>query len=430
MKSFLEAAGRLPGGSRPDAGPGAGGAFMFATGIECSYPTIGHGSVRRDLLDECGHYERWREDFGLVKDMGVRTLRYGLPYHRTHLGPGRYDWSFADEAMAELKRLEIVPILDLLHFGVPDWLGNFQNPDLPFHFAEYAEAVARRYPWVRYWTPVNEIYVAARVSAKDGFWNEQLKSDRAFVTAIKHLVAATLLASRAITRERPDAIIVQSESAEYFHELRAVPSRENRIANMNRFISLDLLYGVPPDAEIYRFLMQNGMTAGEYDWFMNFDPPGYHVLGLDYYGRNERLLKPDGSVIPAEDVLGWYQLARQYYRRYRRPLMHTETNTFDPAAAPAWLWKQWLNVLRLRGDGIPVLGFTWYSLCDQVDWDTELREKNGRVTPCGLYDLDRRPRPVAADYRALIGEYAGIGPVLRAGFLSPSDTPAPSAATL
>ncbi len=430
MRSFLDAAGRLPGGSRPDDAPGTGGAFMFATGIECSYPTIGHGSVRRDLLDECGHYERWREDFALVKDLGLRTLRYGLPYHRTHLGPGRYDWSFADEAMAELKRLGIVPILDLLHFGVPDWLGNFQNPDLPFHFAEYAGAVAGRYPWVRHWTPVNEIYVAARVSAKDGFWNEQLKSDRAFVTAIKHLVAAKLLASRAITRVRPDAIIIQSESAEYFHELKAEPSRENRIANMNRFISLDLLYGSLPDAEIYRFLLQNGMTAGEYEWFMDFDPPGYHVLGLDYYGRNERLLKPDGSVIPAEDVLGWYQLARQYYRRYRRPLMHTETNTFDPATAPAWLWKQWLNVLRLRGDGIPVLGFTWYSLCDQVDWDTELKEKNGTLTPCGLYDLDRRPRPVAADYRALVAEYAGMGPVLRAGFLSPSDAPVPPATTL
>ncbi len=163
-----------------------------------------------------------------------------------------------------------------------------------------------------------------------------------------------------------------------------------------RFVSLDLLYGRPPDAEIYATCCENGMTKGEFDWFMGFDAPGYQVLGLDYYGRNERLLKPDGTVIPAEDVLGWYQLARQYYRRYRRPLMHTETNVFDKEAAPGWLWKQWINVLRLRGDGIPVLGFTWYSLVDQIDWDTELREKNDRVVNCGLYDLDRRPNPVAA----------------------------------
>ena len=59
--------------------------------------------------------------------------------------------------MAEMQRLEITPILDLLHFGVPDWLGNFQNPELPVHFADYCGAVAKRYPWVRYYTPINEI---------------------------------------------------------------------------------------------------------------------------------------------------------------------------------------------------------------------------------------------------------------------------------
>ena len=70
--------------------------------------------------------------------------------------------------MAEMKRLDITPILDLLHFGVPDWLGNFQNPELPLHFADYADAVVERYPWVRYFTPVNEIYVSAKASAKAG----------------------------------------------------------------------------------------------------------------------------------------------------------------------------------------------------------------------------------------------------------------------
>ncbi len=418
MASFLDKLGRLKNGGDPEATEPRDGAFMFATGIECSYPTVANGKMRRDLLGECGHYDRWREDFDLVTETGLRFLRYGLPYHLVHLGPGRYDWSFADEVMEGLRARKIVPILDLLHFGVPDWLGNFQNPDLPAHFADYAEAVAKRYPWVKHWTPVNEIYVAARVSAKDGFWNEQLRSDRAFVTAIKHLVAASLLGGRAILRQRPDAMIIQSESAEYFHELRAAPSPENRIANMMRFVSLDLLYGRAPDAEMYRFLLENGLTKSEFDWFMQFDAPGAQVLGLDYYGRNERLLKPDGTTIPAEDVLGWYQLARQYYRRYRKPLMHTETNTFDKNAAPGWLWKQWINVLRLRGDGIPVLGFTWYSLIDQIDWDTELREKNDRVVNCGLYDLDRKPNPVAQDYRDLLAEYGGIGPVVNADFLS------------
>ena len=94
--------------------------FMFATGIECSYPTIENGRVRRDLLEECGHYQHWQTDLRLVREMGLRVLRYGLPYHKIHLGPDRYDWEFADLVMAEMRQLDIIPILDLLHFGVPD----------------------------------------------------------------------------------------------------------------------------------------------------------------------------------------------------------------------------------------------------------------------------------------------------------------------
>jgi len=325
-----------------------------------------------------------------------------------HVAPGRYDWSFADEAMAEIRRLGITPILDLLHFGVPDWLGDFQNPELPVHFADYAEAVAARYPWVRFYTPVNEMYVTARMSARDGVWNERLRTDRGFVTAMKHLVAASILATHRIADRRPDAIIVQSVSAEYTHEARAEPTPAVRLANKLRFAALDLLYAHPPDAEVSMFLMDNGLTRAEYDWFLRGEPPGYQVMGNDYYGRNERVLTPSGRSLMAEDVMGWYLITREYYDRYRKPVMHTETNVFDADEAPTWLWKQWVNVLRMRADGVPVLGFTWYSLTDQVDWDVGLAERRGQVNACGLYDLDRRPRPVAAAYRELLEEFGHI----------------------
>jgi beta-glucosidase/6-phospho-beta-glucosidase/beta-galactosidase len=98
-------------------------------------------------------------------------------------------------------------------------------------------------------------------------------------------------------------------------------------------------------------------------------------------------------------------MGKGYYARYQKPIMHTETNVLHAADGPRWLWKQWFNMLRMRQDGIPVLGFTWYSLIDQVDWDVALTEKRGMVNGCGLYDLNRTPNPVAAEYRALIQEY-------------------------
>ena len=403
---------------------GTPGEFMFATGIECSYPTIENGKVRRDLLDECGHYDNWRTDLRLIKDLGLRVVRYGLPYYKIHTAPGIYDWDFADAVMAEIQRLELTPILDLLHFGVPDWLGNFQNPELPLHFADYCAAVAERYPWVRYYTPVNEMYVTARVSAKDGLWNEQLKTDKAFVTAMKHVVAACILGTQRIADARPDAIIVQSESAEYMHCMKTQQPKEVLLLNKLRFLPLDLLYAHHPDADVLCYLLDNGLTREEYDWFMAGEPPGYQIMGNDYYGRNEKLMAADGTLLPAEDVLGWYQITREYYDRYRKPVMHTETNTFDPQAAPAWLWKQWANIMRMRQDGVPVLGFTWYSLIDQVDWDTELAEKKGNVIGCGLYDLNRQPHPVADAYRMLLKEFGQITIVPHGEFFDIGTRPA------
>ncbi|ALW87397.1 glycoside hydrolase family 1 [Hymenobacter sedentarius] len=398
-------AGGTVGSGLPSGSPGN---FMFATGIECSYPTIDHGRTRRDLLAECDHYNRYQEDLGLVREMGLKVLRYGLPYYRIQRGPNDYDWEFADLAMAEMQRLGITPILDLMHFGVPDWLGNFQNPELPVHFAHYCGAVAERYPWVRYYTPVNEIYVSAKLSAMDGLWNEQLRDERAFVTALKNLVAASIMGNQQIALHRPDCVIVQSESAEYTHELRTERTPRIQLDNKLRFLALDLLYAHHPDGEVARFVRDNGLTDKEYDWFMAGEPPGYQIMGNDYYGRNERIILPYGDVITSMDVMGWYHITYEYFRRYSKPVMHTETNTFDAADAPVWLWKQWVNVLQMRKSGVPVLGFTWYSLIDKVDWNIGLSRKEGTVNACGLFDLNRKPRPVAEAYRQLLQEYGQI----------------------
>jgi beta-glucosidase len=82
-------------------------------------------------------------------------------------------------------------------------------------------------------------------------------------------------------------------------------------------------------------------------------------------------------------------------------------------------------VLRVRNEGIPIVGFTWYSLTDQVDWDNALREDRGNVNPLGLYDLDRNIRPVGAAYKQLMQEWAEVLPTqsvcLRVPVIPPSE---------
>ena len=386
--------------------------FMFATGIENSNPRIA-GGVRRDELAECGHYDRWREDFALVQEVGCNFLRYGPPLHHTMRGAGHYDWAFADETLAELLRLNITPIIDLCHFGLPDWLGDFQNPDFPAVFADYARAFAQRFPWVQLYTPVNEMYVTALFSGRYGWWNEMLASDRGFVTALKHVVKANVLAMEAILDIRPDAIFIQSESSEYFHADSPAAIGPAEMRNAERFLSLDLNYGRRVGSDMFEYLMSNGMTREEYQFFLNHRLKRWCIMGNDYYVTNEHLVSPDGHTRPSGEIFGYATNTRQYYDRYRLPVMHTETNLNEGPTGlePCqWLWKQWANVLRVRNDGVPVVGFTWYSLVDQVDWDTALREKNNRANPLGLYDLDRKPRTVGRAYRKLIADWRDVLP--------------------
>jgi beta-glucosidase/6-phospho-beta-glucosidase/beta-galactosidase len=389
--------------------------FMFATGIENSAPTIGNGRIRRDQMEECGHYRQWQTDLGLVAQLGIRTLRYGVPLHRTWLGPGRYDWEFADQAFGELRRLGIAPIADLCHFCVPDWIGNFQNPDFPELFQAYAKAFATRYPWIRMYTPVNEMYVCAKFSALFGWWNEQARDHRSYVTALKHLARANVLAMHAIVRVRPDAVFVQSESSEYFHASvpEAVPKAERR--NQLRFLSLDLNYGRPLGPVQRDYVLDNGMTPAECRFFEKHALCGHCILGSDYYVTNEHHVAPDGTSSDAGETLGYAMIAREYAERYGLPMMHTETNRDQNShgdEARDWLRRQFAVVRSLMRSGVQVVGFTWYSLTDQIDWHIELREACGVVNPRGLYDLERRIRPVGEAYRDLIAAWDGrIGTV-------------------
>ena len=388
-------------------------AFIFATGIENSNPTIQGGKVRVDELEKCGHYEKWREDFDCTEQLGIRFLRYGPPIHRTFLGPNHYDWNFADLTFADLRRRGITPIVDLCHFGVPDWLGNFQNPEFPARFAEYAEAFARRFPWVQLYTPVNEMYITAMFSARYGWWNEQLRDDRAFVTALKYIVKANVLAMHAILQVRGDALFIQSESSEYFHADSPAAIKPAEILNTQRFISLDLNYGKRVNSEMYEFLFDNGLTREEYHFFLEHDVRHNCIMGNDYYETNEHRVAADGGTRASGEVFGYCEITRQYYERYHLPVMHTETNIWQgPKGDEAvfWLWKEWANVLRLRNTGVPMVGFTWYSLTDQVDWDVALREDNGTLNPVGLFDLDRKIRPVGEAYRRIITDWGAVLP--------------------
>ena len=141
--------------------------------------------------------------------------------------------------------------------------------------------------------------------------------------------------------------------------------------NERRFAPLDLVYAQPMSKDMrapfstMAWLRMN-MTGS---WP---EPSRRMILGIDYYVWNEKLIDTSGRAQSLGELFGWYVIANQYLQRYRRTMMHTETNHLDAREAPRWLWRQWHNIQLIQQAEVPVVGFTWYSLTDQVDWDIAL----------------------------------------------------------
>ena len=373
--------------------------FLFASGIGNSYPTLASG-VRVDEMEKCGHYGWWEEDFGLARELRLDALRYGPAYYRTHRTPDRYDWDSADAPMERLRALGIEAIADLCHFGTPSWLGGFQDAAFPTLFAGYARAFARRYPWVRYYTPVNEIFVAASFSALHGWWNECEAGEATFVRALRNLCMAHELGVEAILSERPDAIIVQAESIQHFHAASATAAADAQWWNMLKHLPLDLTLGRELSPAAREFLRAYDVKSDDLAYFSEPRAVGQRWLGADYHPSSEHVVHWSGRRSECDNGLGLQVLATSYYERYGLPIFHCKTNRPSPDAVE-WLERQWREVLGLRAAGVPVRGFTWYPLTDQVDWQYGLRVERNEVYPVGLFDLDRVSRSVGRAYGEL-----------------------------
>jgi dTDP-4-dehydrorhamnose reductase len=136
-------------------------------GVECTMNRVGNRFI--DQLARCGHYERLEADLDRIAALGIRTLRYPALWERiAPQGPGRIDetdWTSCDAAIGGMRERQIEPIVGLLHHGSgPQWT-NLLHPGFAAGLAEYAAAFARRYPWVRCYTPINEPLTTARFSA-------------------------------------------------------------------------------------------------------------------------------------------------------------------------------------------------------------------------------------------------------------------------
>ena len=406
--------------------------FLWATGIEDTFvpqTRLGHRAL--DEYDLIGHYDHWREDLALVRDLGCRAVRWGVPWYRVEPQPGEFDWRWTDRVIPYLvEELGVTPIIDLMHYGCPFWLHReFAAAEYPQAVAAYAAAFARRYGrWIRFYTPLNEPQINALLCGRNGRWPPYLRGDSGFVRISLQLVRGILLTVAAIKALDPQAVMIHVDATSLVRttqpELAGLAADEQ----LRGYLHYDLLTGrVTPDHPLYLWLLRSGASPGELAAIQT-RPLTLDVLGVNFYPQwSTRLLgmSAQGRLtwgLTDREGAGFATLLRAYYARYHAPILITETSAHgSDAARLAWLHTSLAAVKALRTEGVPVVGYTWFPLFTMIDWRYRFgQEPADRYRlELGLYRLGDPPAPrwtaspLVAPFRACLAQPdAVVGPLL------------------
>ncbi len=366
--------------------------FVWGAGIECSF--LPHLKV--DQYEWTQHDRFWREDFARAREeLGVTHLRYALPWHKIETSRGQFDWSVADERIAELKKLGIEPLMDVMHFGTPLWLKQaVGDPEFPEALERFSAAMVERYrDQVKTWCPFNEPLVSALFSGDFGFWPPHSRKWRGYMPVLSRIVQGVSRGIRAIRAADPTATVLLCDAAENYKTRDESLQIEVKRRNLRRFVVMDLLLGrIDHNHVLFPWLTTYGMSEIDIEWFKN-NPQSPDVLGLDYYPHSDWQLDQVGGRVRqrrADNPVGLYGVANAYYNRYGLPLMLTETSVEgQPINREIWLDQNIEEIARLRADGVPMLGLIWWPMLDQIDWDGALTHRVGKIHQVGLFSLVR-----------------------------------------
>jgi dTDP-4-dehydrorhamnose reductase len=382
-------------------------------GIECTVNRV--GDRYHDQLDRNGHGVRCA-DLDLFASLGIKALRYPLLWERiAPRGLRSAEWTWADERMGRLRDLGLRPIVGLVHHGSGPRHTSLLEESFVDGLAEFAGEVARRYPWVQDFTPVNEPLTTARFSALYGFWYPHRRDLRSFVRALLVQCRAVGAAMQAIRSRTPGARLVQTEDFGRTFSTRVLAAQA-RYENDRRLLSLDLLSGrVRPDHPLWAHLLEAGARPEELEWLGTQPPPD--VIGVNYYLTSDRLLDPRLARYPActhggngrqsyadveavrastRGIYGHAAILRQLHRRYRLPLAITEVHAGATREEQLrWLQEAWDAAESARAEGADVRAVTAWSLLGSWDWDVQVTCEPGHYEP-GVFDLRGGcPRPTA-----------------------------------
>jgi len=377
------------------------------------------GDCYFDQMHLSGHAQR-EQDLALFASLGIRALRCGILWERHELEPS---WAWADAYLGAVRNANMRPIAGLVHHGSGPRHTSLLDPEFAPKLAAYAAQVARRYPWIDAYTPVNEPHTTARFAGRCGIWYPHHCSKESYLRALVNQMKGIVLSMRAIRAVRPDAVLIQTDD---LGRVWSTPelAETSTLFSERQWLAYDLLLGlVNRFHPLFEYLRDGSLTEREIFWFSdNPCPPG--VIGINYYVTSDRFLdhrlhlyseryrSAEGPFVDLEAVRvrpegiqGFETVLREAHARYGLPVAITEVHLGDCVDEQIrWAASAWHAAQRAQKSGVDCRAVTFWALLGSYYWNALVTRNNGHYEP-GVFDVSSGT-PRATDLAEIVRQCA------------------------
>lgn len=359
----------------------------------------------------CDHWNRWKDDFQMMSDLGLNSYRFSIEWSRLEPEPGQWNKKALDvysEMIDDLIQRGIRPVVTLHHFSHPKWWeekGGFANQDNLPEFLAYCErvfdALSDR---VETWVTINEPTVFSAMGYTLGMFPPGKRSIRLTLRVMRNVMRGHAIVYRSLKKKRPEARIGVAKNVTLFDP-------------RNRWSPIDW-----PLSRLLEWLWNGAWRNGIQKGRMLFANIPEAKDSLDFVGLNYYTHFLTGLFIPTRGELQFpkrkHEVATEfgypmYAEGFRRaiefvaplnvPIEITENGVADAkdALRPEHLMRHLWIVSEAINDGFDIRSYHHWSLMDNFEW------AEGYSMCFGLHHVnfetqERTLRPSGELYRDII----------------------------
>ncbi len=379
---------------------------------------MAHSTFNEPSLDAVDHYNRYEEDIRLMAQAGLSAYRFSIEWARIEPEEGRFD----EAEIAHYRRVlecchenRITPIVTMMHFTSPVWViqnGGWESEHTVEVFARYCRYVTERLgDLMGYIITINEANMGLQVAAIAERYKRQMMAKMSQMqagglegTAQIGMNFNTMMENMQMQKQENKAVFGTEEPQNFVSGRTA----EGDILVMRAHqAAKKAMKAVKPTLQIGISLSLHDIQAAEggeemalHEWEKEFSHYVPYIVEDDFFGLQNytrSVIGMDG-IQPVPQGAETTQMDYEFYPKalsnvIRRvseefhankkdmPIMVTENGiaTEDDTRRVAFIEQATDGVASCIQVGIPVIGYMYWSLMDNFEWQKGFSMKFGLI---------------------------------------------------